>query len=77
MQSYKIYYQKSSVIVPNKRIKIIEIFWHIFSKFIYNFLQNIEWQYVHQAGGIQVGANQAEPFHLLLWMEIWEKQNST
>ncbi len=33
MQSCKIYSQKSSVIVPDKRIKIIEILWHIFSEF--------------------------------------------
>ncbi len=47
MQSYKMYSQKSSVIVPDKRIKIIEILWHIFSKFNYTFLQNLEWQFVH------------------------------
>ncbi len=64
MQSYKIYCQKSSVIVPDKLIKIIEILWHIFSEFIYIFLQNLEWQLVHQTGGIQVGANQAEPLSL-------------
>ncbi len=51
MQSYKIYCQKSSVIAPDKRIKIIEILWHIFSEFIYIFLQNLEWQFVHQTGG--------------------------
>ncbi len=61
MQSYKIYCQKSSVIVPNKRIKIIEILWHIFREFIYIFLQNLEWPFLHQTGGIQVGANQAKP----------------
>ncbi len=64
MLSYKIYCQKSSVIVPNKRTQIIEILWHIFSEFIYIFLQNLEWQFVHQTGGIQVGANQAEPLSL-------------
>ncbi len=48
MRSYKIYCQKLSVIVPYKRIKIIEILWHIFGKFIYIFLQNLEWQFVHQ-----------------------------
>ncbi len=42
MQSYEIYYQKSSVIVPDKRIKIIDILWHILSEFIYIFLQNLE-----------------------------------
>ncbi len=60
MQSYKIYCQKLSVIVPDERIKIIEILWHLFSEFIYIFLQNLEWQFVHQTGGIQVWANQAE-----------------
>ncbi len=74
MQSYKIYCKKSPVILPNKLIKIIETLWHIFSKFIYIFLQNLEWQVVHQTGGIQVGANLAEPLSLLL-LEIWEKQN--
>ncbi len=59
MQIYKIYCQKSSVIVPYKPIKINEILWHIFSEFIYIFLQNLEWQFVHQTDGIQVGANQA------------------
>ncbi len=43
MQSYKIYCQKLSVIVPDKWIKIIEILWHIFSEFIYIFLQKLEW----------------------------------
>ncbi len=61
MQTYKIYCQKSSVIVPDKRIKIIEILWHIFGKFIYIFFQNLKWQFVHLTGGIQIGANQAEP----------------
>ncbi len=61
MQSYKIYRQKSSVIVPDKQIKIIEILWHTFSEFVYIFLQNLEWQFVHQSGGIRVGPNQAEP----------------
>ncbi len=60
MESYKIYCQKLSVIVPDKPIKIIEILWHIFSEFIFVFLQNLEWQFVIQTGGIQVGANQAE-----------------
>ncbi len=60
MQSYKIYYQKLSVIVSDKWIKIVEILWHIFSEFIYIFLQNLEWQFVHQTDGIQVGANQTE-----------------
>ncbi len=64
MQSYKIYCQKSSVIVPDKWIKITEILWHIFNEYIYIFLQNLEWQFVHQTGGIQVGANQAEPISL-------------
>ncbi len=41
MQSYKIYCQKLSMIVP-KRIKIIEILWHFFGEFIYMFLQNLE-----------------------------------
>ncbi len=36
-QSYKIYRQKLSVIVPDKWIKIIEILWHI-CKFNYIFL---------------------------------------
>ncbi len=63
MQSYKIYYQKSFVIVPDG-IKIIEILWHIFSKFIYLFLPNLEWEFEHQTGGIQIGANQAEPLSL-------------
>ncbi len=65
MQSYKIYCQKSSVIVPDKRIKIIKILWHIFSKFIYIFLQSLEWQFVHQTNGIHVGANQAKPLSLI------------
>ncbi len=64
MQSYKSYCQKSFVIVPDKRIKIIEILWHIFGEFIYIFLQNLEWQFVHQTGGIQVGTNQVEPLSL-------------
>ncbi len=38
MQSYKIYCQKSFVIIPDKQIKIIEILWHIFRKFMYIFL---------------------------------------
>ncbi len=63
MRSYKIYCQKSSI-VPDKLIKIIEILWHITSEFIYIFLENLEWQFVHQTGGIQVGANQAEPLSL-------------
>ncbi len=42
MQSYKIYCQKSSIIVPDKRIKVIEILLHFFSEFIYIFLQNLE-----------------------------------
>ncbi len=58
MQSYKIYRQKLSLIVSDKRIKIIKILLHIFSEFVYIFLQNLEWQFVHQTGGIQVGANQ-------------------
>ncbi len=66
MQSYKLYCQKSSVIVPDKQIKIIKILLHIFSEFIYIFLQNLEWQFVRQTGGIQVGANWAEPFSLTL-----------
>ncbi len=37
MQSYEIYGQKLSLIVPDERIKIIEILWHIFSKL------NLEW----------------------------------
>ncbi len=61
MRSYKIYCQKSAVFVPDKLIKIIKILWHIFSEFIYIFLQNLEWQFMHQTDGIQVGANQAEP----------------
>ncbi len=64
MQSYKIYCQKSSVIVPKKRIKIINILWYIFSEFIYIFFQNLEWQFVHKTGGIQVGVNQAKPLSL-------------
>ncbi len=64
MQSYKIYCQKSSVIVPDKRIKINEILWHICSEFIYIFLQNLEWEFLHLTGGIQGGANQAEPLSL-------------
>ncbi len=47
MQNYKIYCQKLSVIVPDKRIKIIEILWRIFSELVYIFLQNLEWQFVH------------------------------
>ncbi len=54
MHSYKIYGQKSSVIVPHIRIKIIETLWHIFTEFIYIFLQNLKWQFVHQTRGIQV-----------------------
>ncbi len=77
MRSYKIYCQKSFVVVLDKWIKIIEILWHIFNEFIYIFLQNLEWQFVHQTVGILVGANQVEPFHLLLGMKIWEKQNRT
>ncbi len=65
MQSYKIYCQKLSAIVPEKGIKIIEILWHIFDKLIYISLQNLEWQFVHQTGGIHVGANQAEPLSLI------------
>ncbi len=57
MQSYKIYCQKLSVIEPDKRIKIVEILWHILSNFVYIFLQNLESQIVNQTGGIQVGAN--------------------
>ncbi len=64
MQSYKIYCEKSSVIVPDKWIKIIEILWQIFSELIYSFLQNLEWQFVYQTDGIQVEANQAEPLSL-------------
>ncbi len=64
MQRYKIYCQKPYVIVPDKWIKITEILWHIFSKFIFIFLQNFEWQFVHQTGGIRIGANQAEPLSL-------------
>ncbi len=64
MQSYKIYCQKLSVIIPDKWIKIIEILWHIFCELIYIFLQNLDWQFMHQIDGIQVGANQVE--HLLL-----------
>ncbi len=64
MQSYKIYCQKSSIIVPDKKIKIIEILWHIFSKLIHILLQNLDWQFVHQTGGIPVGVNQAEPLSL-------------
>ncbi len=64
MQNYKIYYQRLSMIVPDKRNKIIKILWHIFGEFIYIFLQNLEWQFVHQTGGIQVGENQAEPLSL-------------
>ncbi len=64
MQSYKIYFQKSSVIVPDKQINIIETLRHIFIEFIYIFLQNLEWQFVHQTNGIQVVANQAEPLSL-------------
>ncbi len=56
MQSYKIYGQISSVIVSDKRT-----YWNfIFSEFIYIFLQNLEWQFEHQTGGIQVEANQTE-----------------
>ncbi len=62
--------------LSKSRIKITEILWHIFSEFIYIFLQNFEWQFAHQTGGIQVRTNHAEPL-LLLWMEIWEKQNRT
>ncbi len=47
MQSYKLYCQKSFVIAPDIRIKITEISWHIFSEFIYIFLQNLEWQFVY------------------------------
>ncbi len=64
MQSYKIDCKKLPVIVPDKWIKIIEILWHIFSQVVYIFLQNLEWQFVHQIGGIQVKANQAEPLSL-------------
>ncbi len=64
MQSYKIYCQKSSVIVPDKRIKIIEILWYIFSEFIYIFLQNLEWQFAYQTNCIQFVTNQAEPLPL-------------
>ncbi len=63
-QSYKIYCQKSFVIVPDKHIKIIEILCHIFGEFIYIFLQNLEWHFVYQTGGIWVGANQTEPLSL-------------
>ncbi len=76
-QSYKIYYQKSSAIIPDKQIKIIETLWHIFSELIYILLQNLKWQFLHQTGGIQVEANQAKPFRLFLWTEIWRKQNIT
>ncbi len=64
MQRYKIYCQKSSVIVTDKRIKIIEILWHVFGEFIYIFLQHLEWQLVHQTGGIRIGMNQGEPLSL-------------
>ncbi len=64
MQSYKIYCQKSSVIVPDKWNKIIEILWHILSEFIEIFLQYLEWQFLHQTGDMQVWANQAEPLSL-------------
>ncbi len=50
------------MIVPDKWIKITEILWHIFSEFINIFLQNLECQFAHQTSGIQVGANQAEPY---------------
>ncbi len=53
MQSYKICRQKSPVIAPDKRIKIIEILWQIFSEFIYIFLQNLELQFMYQTGSIQ------------------------
>ncbi len=76
MWTHKIYCQKLSIIVPDKWIKIIEILRHIFSKCVYIFLQNLEWQFVHQTNGIQVETNQAEPLPLT-WMEIWEKQNRT
>ncbi len=77
MQSYKIYCKKLSVIVPDKRIKIIEILWHIFSEFIYIFLPNLEWKFVHRTGGIQLGRIWLNPLHLLLRTEIWEKHNRT
>ncbi len=77
MQSYKIYRLKLSIIVPDKRIKIIEILWHIFSEFIYIFLQNLERQFVHQTGGIQVEANQTETLSLTFVDGNWEKQNKT
>ncbi len=77
MLSYKIYCQKSSEIVPDKRIKIIEILWHIFSEFIYILLQNLEWQFVHQIGDPLVGANSTEPLLLTFVDEIWDKQNRT
>ncbi len=64
MQSYEIYCQKSSIIILDKRIKIIETLWHIFSEFIYIFLQTVEWQFVHRTGGIQIRANQAESLSL-------------
>ncbi len=64
MQSYKISCQKSFVIVPDKWIKITEILWHVFGEFIDIFLQNLEWQFVHRIGGIQVGANQVESLSL-------------
>ncbi len=64
MKSYKIYFQKSSIIVPDKQIKIIEILWHISSELIYIFIQNLEWQFVHQTGGILVGVIQAEVLSL-------------
>ncbi len=64
MQSYKIYCQKSSVIVLYKCIKIIEILWHIFSEFIYIFFKNLEVQFLHQTDGSRVGANQTEPLSL-------------
>ncbi len=64
MQSYNIYCQKSSGIVPDKWIRTIEILWHIFSKFINIFLRNLEWQFVHQTGGIQVRATQPETLSL-------------
>ncbi len=57
MQSYKIYCQKSFLIVPDKRIKIIGT---SSANLIYIFLQNLEWRFAHQTGDIQVRANKAE-----------------
>ncbi len=58
MQSYKIYCQKSSVIVPDKWIKIIGILWHIIH------FPSKSWM---KLVALRLGQIKLNPFHLRLW----------